>query len=359
MFALENWEIYELVNLLALFIGLSFGIVAQKNQFCFSGSIKDYVLTTSTKRAASVVLSMIIAISSSYIVSNNFEIDLTQSMYYTATINYFSLIFGASLFGMGMMIADGCSSRHLVKFAQGDIKSLVVLIFIAIFTYATTRGILSGPMNDFIQNETLLKISSMIENKVLNIYAVLGILSIVLLILIKKVSRIIYLKDGFLIGILVSVAWYVTGIIGEDSLEREIALEGLSFVSPIAKTLEVFTTYQVTDLSFGVFLVLGVLLGGFIMSKFNRKYSFGCTSNLKSSNIQNNMLGGALMGVGGVLAIGCTIGQGLTGLSTLAFSSFIAIITIFTSGYLTALFLNKRDALPMCFIFEWEEEKSK
>ena len=141
-------------------------------------------------------------------------------------------------------------------------------------------------------------------------------------------------------------------------MEREIALEGLSFVSPIAKTLEIFTTYQVTDLSFAVCLVIGVLVGAFIMSKCNRKYSFGCTSNLKTSKIKNKMIGGALMGTGGVLAIGCTVGQGLSVLSTLAFASFVAIGTILLSAYITAIFLNKRELLPMCFIFEWDDKKN-
>ena len=63
------------------------------------------------------------------------------------------------------------------------------------------------------------------------------------------------------------------------------------------------------------------------------------------------------MGTGGILAIGCTVGQGLSGLSTLAFSSALAIISIFISGLITAKILNKYDKLPMCFIFEWDDEK--
>ncbi len=63
------------------------------------------------------------------------------------------------------------------------------------------------------------------------------------------------------------------------------------------------------------------------------------------------------MGVGGVLAIGCTVGQGLSGVSTLAFASIVAISSILTSGYFTAIYLNNKNQLPMCFIFEWENEK--
>ena len=115
-------EIFETVNILALILGTVFGMVAQKQQFCFSGSIKDYILTKSTKRASSVVMAMITAIIATSIMSSIFEIDLTETNFYRDDINYFIIIFGAALFGIGMMLADGCGNRQLVKFAQGDSK---------------------------------------------------------------------------------------------------------------------------------------------------------------------------------------------------------------------------------------------
>ena len=351
-------EIYETINILGLFIGIAFGAIAQKNQFCFSGSIKDYILTKSTKRAASVVMAMIVAIVSTTIIANHFELDLTQTNYFKSNINYFSIILGGLLFGAGMMIADGCSSRSLVKFAQGDTNALVTLIFIGIFAYATTKGLLAGVLNPIINNETLIQWSSIIENTQMNIYVIVGILALILLYLVKKVKRIFTLIDGMLIGLLVSFAWYVTGVMGEESMERTIELSSITFVYPIAKTLELFTYYQVNEVSFAIAIIVGVLIGTFSMSFANRKYSFGCTANQNINKVKYNMIGGSLMGVGGVLAIGCTVGQGLTGFSTLAFASLLAILSIFVSGYITAVILGKKDKLPMCFIFEWNDDKT-
>lgn len=350
-------EIYEIVNILGLFIGIAFGVIAQKNQFCFSGSIKDYILTKSTKRGASVIMAMIIAIISTTLMANHFGIDLTQSSYFKSNINYFAIIFGGLLFGAGMMIADGCSSRSLVKYAQGDSNALITLIFIAIFAYATTKGMLYGILNPFINSPFLIELSSNIKNVQMNIFVVLAILIIILLVLVKKVKRIFTLIDGVLIGLLVSVAWFVSGYIGQDSMEREIALSSITFVYPTAKALELFTYYQVNELSFGITIICGVLIGTFLMSFSNKKYSFGCTSNQNINKVKYNMIGGALMGTGGILAIGCTVGQGLSGLSTLAFSSALAIISIFISALITAKILNKYEKLPMCFIFEWDDEK--
>jgi uncharacterized protein len=350
-------EIYEIVNILGLFIGIAFGVIAQKNQFCFSGSIKDYILTKSTKRGASVIMAMIIAIISTTLMASYFQIDLTQSSYFKSNINYLAVIAGGLLFGMGMMIADGCSSRSLVKYAQGDSNALITLIFIAIFAYATTKGLLFGILNPFINNPFLIEVSSKIENFQMNIFIVLAILVTILLYLIKRIKRVFSLFDGVLVGLLVSISWFVTGYIGQNSMEREIALSGISFVYPSAKTLELFTYYEVNELSFGVSMVCGVLAGTFIMSFFNKKYSFGCTSAQNINKVKYNMIGGALMGTGGIMAIGCTVGQGLTGLSTLAFSSALAIISIFISAVITGKILNKYNKLPMCFIFEWEDEK--
>ncbi len=359
MFNLENYEIYKIINILGFLIGIAFGMIAQKNQFCFSGSIKDYILTNSTKRASSVIMAMIAAIISTYIISSYNEIDLTQTNFYRDNINYFSIILGGALFGIGMMIADGCSSRHLIKFAQGDSNSLVTVIFIGIFAYTTTKGILHLPLSQISSNNSLISLSSSLENMQLNIYFIIVPLLVVLWLLTKSFKRILSLKDGFLIGLLISFGWYTTGVLGADAFERQTSLTSMTFVYPTAKTLEFFTYYEVNELSFSISIILGVILGAFFMSKINKKFSFGCTSNIKTSKLKNSMIGGALMGVGGVMAIGCTVGQGLTGLSTLAFASVLAISSIMISGYFTAIYLHKKEQLPMCFVFDWEEVDSK
>lgn len=350
-----NIEIYTIVNSLAFIVGIVFGAIAQKKQFCFSGSIKDYILTSSTKRAASVVAAMISAIIFTQIFAFIYHVDLQKSIYFKDNINYFSIIFGGSLFGMGMMIADGCVSRSLVKFAQGDVKALITLIFVAIFALATKTGFLYEPSRIFIANSTLINISSYIENFQINIYFIVSLLLFILFLFTKKVKRLLSLYDGIIVGFLIAVAWYVTSVIAQDSIERVINLSSLSFVYPSAKTLELFAFYEIKNLSFGISTVIGVLVGAFFMAKLNKKYSFGCTSNINKNSIKSNIFGGSLMGVGGILALGCTVGEGLSGLSTLAFVSFLAISSILISGYVTAKYLHKKDKLPMCFIFEWKD----
>lgn len=350
-----NLEIYEIVNILGLIIGIVFGMIAQKKQFCFSGSIKDYILTKSTKRASSVIMAMIVAIISTALASAYFEFDVTESTYYRDNINFISIIIGGCLFGAGMMIADGCANRHLIKFAQGDSNSLIALVFMGIFAFATTKGFIYGFLDPLVNNETLINFSAAIGNIQMNIYLVLAILVAILIFMLKKSKRVFSLYDGVLIGLLVAIAWSVTAVLGEESMERTINLSGVSFVYPTAKSIELFSYFEVNELTFGICLIIGVLIGAFSMSKMNKQYSFGCTANQNINRAKYNMIGGAMMGVGGILSIGCTVGQGLTGLSTLAFASFIAIVSIFVSALITAITLNKHYKLPMCFIFDWED----
>ncbi len=362
MFSIENYEIFQVVNVAALFMGIAFGVIAQKTQFCFNGAIKDYLLVSSTKRGSSVVTAMITVIIATHLLTLFYDIDLSETVWLREEINYFTIILGGSLFGMGMMIADGCSSRHLVKFSQGDINSIVTLIFIAIFAYASTKGVLNSLVYSLSTNETLVNLSTYIENGQTNIYIVLTFLFLVWLYLTKSFKRISSLKDGLFIGLIIAFGWYLTGVYGAESLEldsRYVPFTSVTFVGPISKTLDFFTHYKTSELNFGISMILGVLIGAFAMSKINKQYSLGCASNVKVNKLKNSMLGGALMGVGGVLSVGCTVGQGLTGFSTLAFASLLAIFSIFVSGSLMGLYLKKQNKLPMCFIFEWEDEKKR
>ena len=347
---------YTIVNIYALIIGMIYGLIAQKKQFCFSGAIKDYILFKSTKRASSIIMAMIIAIVSTYIVSSYYSIDLSTTYYYKQNINYFAIILGGALFGIGIMIADGCSSRHLIKFSQGDKYSLISLVFIGIFAYLSTKGFLYTYVEEFINNKTLVYYSSFIPNIKLNIYLTLLILIILLLILVKKPKRILTLKDGFIVGVLIAVAWAVTGVIGVFS-DKIINLSSITFVYPSSQTLEYIISFGNTTLSFPICIIFGVIIGSFIMSRFNKKYSLKCASTSSKKKIYNSIIGGSLMGLGGIFSLGCTVGQGLSGFSTLAFASLIAIISIFIFAYITAIILNKKGSLPMCFIFEWDDKK--
>lgn len=342
---MEELEIYEVVNIMAFVVGLLFGAISQRSQFCFGGSIKDYIKNGSSKRAASIVMAMITSIVATYFITGYFDIDLSSTPYLKENINYFTVILGGILFGVGMIIADGCTARHMVKFSSGDIYSIVTLLFIAIAAFATIKGVFNPIFMPLIQNSLLLEVSSNISNFIMNIYFILAILVAILYFLVRDdFKKLFFLYDGVLIGILVGVMWYITGFIGADSFDRTISLGSLSFIYSSGETLETITKYNLVDLKYSVVLILGIFVGAFLMSIFTKQKTTSCSiSKREDKKLQSKIIGGLMMGVGGVLAIGCTMGQGLTGLSTLSFSSLIAISSIMISAYFTILIIQKRE----------------
>lgn len=343
--------------LLALSIGIMYGIIAQREQFCFSGGIKDIVLFRHTRRTASLIVAIATAIISTQTVVYLFDINLLQSRYFI-NINYLFVVLGGIMFGYGMMISDGCSSRHLIKLAQGDKESLYILISLGVFAFITYT--LFSLFNEEIFSNGVVFITNATKVVQLPIILVLFILLFFLYKNLKKYSNIFQAWDGFLIGLLIAFAWFSTSYL-LDILFIDITNQALSFVYPLGKSFEfLISGFESKIIIFSVMVMVGVILGAFISSKFNKKYSshISCDSSHQNSpKLLEKLIGGAFMGIGGVLAVGCTVGQGLSGVSTLSLASFLAIGSIYISAYFTAISMKKRDALIACFIFDFKEDK--
>jgi uncharacterized membrane protein YedE/YeeE len=339
----------------SLFIGFLYGFIAQREQFCFSGGIKDFILFKQTKRTASLIVAILTAILVTQYLSHKFEIDFLDTRYYS-NVNYLLIVLGGALFGYGMMISDGCSSRHLIKMAQRDTDSIFVLLSLGVFSFLTYT--LLAQYNDVIHQNTFVEYFQKDSSFPISIYLIVAILVFFLYKNIGSIKNLLQTWDGLLIGFIVSFGWIVTYyFINEMFLDE--TLQSLSFVYPIGKTIEYAYSKMSTNLvAFPILVMFGVIAGAFISSLFNSKYSkkqMCDTSNQNPPKLWLKMFGGACMGIGGILAIGCTVGQGLSGLSTLSFASLIAITSIYISAYITAYFMHKNNSLIACFYFDFKK----
>ncbi len=345
-----------LFSLLSLFIGFIYGVIAQRKQFCFSGGIKDLILFKHTRRTASLIVAITTAISVTQAISYIYTIDLTQTRYYL-NINYLFIIIGGIMFGYGMMISDGCSSRHLIRVAQGEKDSFFILLTLGLFSYITYS--LFSSFHDFIYSTKIIELTTSLEVLELPLYLVAPVLLYLLYLNLKKCMNFFQVLDGFAIGLLISFIWYVTAVLSQD-LFIDISTQSLSFVYPLGKIIEYIQSgFNNSYLIFSVLVVFGVVLGAFISSKFNKQYSkkFMCDNSQQNPpSLFKKIIGGAFMGVGGILAVGCTVGQGLSGVSSLSMASFIAIISIYSSAYFTAKYMHKNNGLIACFVFDFLEE---
>ena len=330
-----------------LLIGIVVGATIQLTNFCTMGGISDYVLLGNGNRLRAWVLATATAIIGTQLLAWQGLIDLSKSIYLTPNFGWLGAILGGALFGFGMTKASGCASRNLARIGSGNLKAIIVILVMGVVAYMTLRGLL-GPLR--LQLETT---NIKLEDKGMNsqlIGDILAGLAGTAPELMRAVVRIALplgllvwcFKDpefrssprnmiaGFIIGACIIAGWVITGILGADEF-APIPPASLTFVAPSADALQYLMTWTGASINFGIAVVGGVILGAFLAAiAAGRFYLEGFAD---ADDTLRHIGGAALMGFGGVLALGCTIGQGTTGMSTLAAGSLIAWISIIAGGY--------------------------
>ena len=340
-----------------------FGLVAAKTNFCTMGALSDIVNMGHWGRMRMWLLTIAVAIAGTTLLSYMGWVDLAKSVPQRPVLPWLSLLVGGTLFGVGMTLAGGCANKNLIRVGGGSVRSLVVLVFLGISAYMTLKG-LFGPWRvngldafslqlsergwpDQGLGTALAKASGMDARVALLVAS--AVLALGLLAFVFKDKRfrgnLSHISGGLLLGLVVVGGWYVTGHLGfgehpttmEDTFfaTNTRTLESLSFVAPLAFSLELLLLWTDASLklTFGIASVLGVVAGSAVYALATRKFRWEGFASM--ADLRNQLLGAMLMGFGGVTALGCTVGQGLSGLSTLAIGSFIAVAGIMLGSVLT------------------------
>ncbi|MEO8508879.1 MAG: YeeE/YedE family protein [Betaproteobacteria bacterium] len=344
-----------LVAGLAFALAFVFGAVANRVNFCTMGAVTDIVNFGDWRRMRMWVLAIAIAIAGSGILSVFGVIDLSKSIYTGSRVAWLSGIVGGFLFGFGMTLASGCGSKTLIRAGAGNLKSWIVLFMLGIAAYMSLRGLFAvwrtaglDPWRiDFgALGAATSDLPTLLGLVGLSAAAKLWVPVVVVLALLVYVFKDRDFRatpeliiGGVVIGLVIVGGWYVSGHIGylaEDpaTLEEKFVatnsnrLESYSFTAPVAYTLELLMLWsdQSRIVTFGIAGVLGMIAGSAAYALASRTFRWEGFGSVE--DVANHMVGGVLMGFGGVAALGCTIGQGLTGISTLAFGSILAFASI-------------------------------
>jgi hypothetical protein len=301
------------------------------------------------------LLAIAVAIAGSAALQAAGLIDLTRTIYTNPQVPWLSHVVGGAMFGFGMTLGSGCGSKTLIRAGAGNLKSVVVMVFLAIAAYMTLKGAFAplranglDPVRfDFAAFGATTSDLPALAMAVGASAAVRAWLPMVVALAIA----VFVFKDrefrttaelivgGLVVGAVVVGGWYVSGHLGyipEDPQtleERFVAtnsgrMESFSFVAPVAYLLEllVLWTDQSRILTFGIAGVLGMLAGSCAMALYTRTFRWEGFASVEDT--ANHIAGAVLMGFGGVTALGCTIGQGLTGISTLAIGSILTFASI-------------------------------
>ncbi|WP_440638510.1 YeeE/YedE family protein [Bradyrhizobium sp. PUT101] len=330
-------ESAQLVILAGLVIGLVYGAVGLLSGFCLMSSMRGFLAEGDGRLARSYALAIAVAIAASQFLAGNGMVDLGKSIYLQQSFSVPVLFLGGLLFGYGMVLSNGCGSRALVLLGRGNLRSFVVVIVLAIAAQMTLKGLIAPARIALVQASQ----TTVSANSLPSVLVMLGLtesLSRALAAAATVVALILFafahsafrrspgqIAAGVIVGLLVAGGWYVTGYLGADDF-NPVPVTSLTFIAPIADALQYAMLSTGLTLNFGIATVAGVFAGSLATALATGRFK------LEGYSSPRHMLrsggGAALMGIGGVMAFGCSIGQGLTGVSTLALGSFVALAGI-------------------------------
>lgn len=353
---MSELNVSTIVALGGFAVGVVFGAVVHRTNFCAMGGISDAVLMGDTRRFRAWLLAIAVAIIGSQALNFAGVVDLNKSIYLSANLGWLGAIIGGLMFGFGMTQTGGCTSKTLVRLGAGNLKSLIVIIVLGIFAYMTLRGLLAVPR---LQIETATNIDlgarglanqNLGEMAGASVGMSAGLARALVATALAGLFLVICFKDdafrhsarnitgGVMVGLCVVAGWLVTGVLGADEF-NPAPLASLTFVAPAGESLQYLMTFTGATINFGIAVTAGVIVGGFLMAVATG--SFRVESFADRNDLLRHLGGAALMGTGGVMALGCTIGQGVTGMSTLSLGSLIAWLSIVSGGYMGIKYLEE------------------
>ena len=353
--ALVAWSAFALAAV--------FGAVANRVNFCTMGAVTDVVTMEDWRRMRMWLLAIAVAIIGANALEAAGIVDLDKTIYTNPSIAWVSHLVGGFLFGFGMTLASGCGSKTLIRLGAGNLKSLVVLIVLGISAYMTLKGLFAiwrvRTLDVFRFDTSSFGAAHSDLGSVLGALTGAGsIRSGLALAVAAAVAAFVFanrafraspglIAGGVVIGAVIVGGWYVSGHVGyiaEDPRTLEEAFvatnsgrpESFSFVAPVGYLLELLLLWsdQSRIVTFGIAGVLGLAVGSAAVALATRTFRWEGFASVE--DLVNHIVGGVLMGFGGVTALGCTIGQGLTGISTLALGSLLAVGAII-AGCVAAL----------------------
>lgn len=340
---LENWTPLAASLVFGLGLGAIYGFLAQRSGFCLRNGL---VGTGQSRRSGLATWLMALAsalVGTQTLIAAGF-LDFSGHRFHAPDIAIAAIVAGGLIFGAGMVLTRGCASRLSVLAATGNLRALAVLLVFAVFAHVTLKGILA-PFRVWLGSFTLpVGDASVLANWTGGGTFWTGLIVVsILFYAYRSGARWQSLVTGAAIGALVPLGWFGTGFVLFDEFDP-IALDSLAFTSASSETLFWGIAGTAIAPGFGVGILSGTLLGSFVSALLGGALKWqGFTSQTSTGRY---LTGGAMMGVGGVLAGGCTIGAGLSGVSTLSVSAIIALASIAGGALLTNAFLGRR-ALPV------------
>jgi uncharacterized membrane protein YedE/YeeE len=329
-----------------LTVGAIFGIVAQRFRFCMVAGISNWYLIKDYRQIFAFSAALFVAIGGTQLLEFTQTVDIASSSYRNTQFDWLGVIIGGVIFGVGGTLAGGCATRTIIKTAEGSLQGLIALLSFMVFAAMTQFMFPLMNMRLAITNTTDITLSTDA-----GVAFVLGLptwlpVAGALLVMVgiiyffrKRGINWPMLIGGAICGAMVVAGWYTTGVLAEDPFASSESLSAITVSGPMARMGYLLMTGNVPAFSFTIAFVIGVFLFALLTALMAREFRF---TALPKGMLGYTILGGGLMGIGGTMAYGCNLGQGMSGVSTLSIESILAFFSMFLGTVLTVRWWEKR-----------------
>jgi uncharacterized membrane protein YedE/YeeE len=320
-----------------LLIGLAYGAVALLSGFCLLSGMRGWWANGDSRLIRTYALALGVAIVAVQLLAASGLVDIGKSIYLQPSFSAPLMFFGGLLFGYGMVLSNGCGSRALVLLGSGNLRSFVVVIVLGISAQMTLKGLIAPVRIAALQatqtTPTIISLPALLSTlglgatfaRTLAASLVAGALIIFAFTHGPFQRSPWQILAGLAVGLLIAAGWFATGHLGADEF-NPAPVTSLTFIAPIADSVQYAMLSTGLTLNFGIAMVAGVFAGSLVTALATGRFRW--QGYHSPSHMLRSIGGAALMGAGGAMAYGCSIGQGLTGLSTLALASFVAVAGI-------------------------------
>lgn len=337
------------------------GFAMRATRFCTMGAISDVVYLQDWTRVRQWALAVGLAICGSTALVLWGGVAVGDTLYANNRLMWLSALVGGLMFGAGMVLASGCSAKNLTRLGGGSLKALVVLLVMGLAAFATLKGITAVARVRWLdsvqlQFDTLALLPELLAQAggwpvfATRLALGLGLGGLLIVLALRPGRNAGVLLGGLVVGLCVTAAWWLGGHVGEiaehpETLEHMYIgtysgrIEAFSFVTPVAHTLDwlMFFSDSSKRLTWGIASVAGMVCGSLAHALWRRDFQWQGFAD--TQDLARHLLGALLMGVGGVTALGCTVGQGISALSLLSLGSLIAIAAIVVGAVATLRYL--------------------
>lgn len=326
-------------------IGAVFGLLAQRFRFCLVAGISNWQLVGDYRQIMAFSGALLVAIVGTQYLELSGTVAIETSSYRNSQFDWFGVIFGGLIFGVGGTMAGGCATRTVIKSGEGNLQSVLALVSFLVFA-AITQFMFLEPVRLWLTDATAISLSG--DAGLASVFglpvwlplllAIIGISAFIYRYLGRGISKPM-LVAGAAIGGLVVISWYITGVLAQDEFDPQKP-SAITMSGPLARMGYLMLSGSVPALSFAVTFVIASFVFSLISALLMREFRL---TAVPKGALLPTIAGGALMGIGGIMAYGCNVGQGLTGISTLSIESLFAVISMFVGTYLAVRWMEKRN----------------